>query len=61
MIDATVALRDNCLILIPESHSWTSSVVDPHHQDADADSELDLYPDADPDSDFYLMRIRIFI
>jgi hypothetical protein len=33
------------------------SVVDPHHFDADPDSTFD--PDEDPDSDFYLMRIRI--
>jgi hypothetical protein len=40
-----------------------STVVDPHHIDADPDSiyhpDADL--DADPDYDFYLMRIRIFI
>jgi hypothetical protein len=37
----------------------TSSVVDPHHLDADPDSTY--YPDADPESDFHLMRIRIWI
>jgi hypothetical protein len=38
-------------------------VVDPHHIDADPDSTYhhDVDPDADPDSDFYLMRIRIQI
>ena len=38
-----------------------SSVVDPHHVDADPDSTChpDVYPDADQYSDFYLMRIRI--
>jgi hypothetical protein len=35
------------------------SVVDLHHFDADTDSTY--YPDADPDSDFYLMRIRMRI
>jgi hypothetical protein len=39
------------------------SVVDPHHYDADPD--LTYHPDADPDadpvSDFYLMRIRVRI
>ncbi len=34
-----------------------SSVVDPHHVDADPYSTY--HPDADPDSDFCLMRIRI--
>ncbi len=36
-------------------------VVDPHHIDADLNSTylLDVDPDADPDSEFYLMRIRI--
>jgi hypothetical protein len=34
---------------------FVTSVVDPHH------FETDPEPDADPDSDFYLMRIRIFI
>jgi hypothetical protein len=35
--------------------------VDPHHFDADPDSTC--HPDAnpDPDSDFYLMRIRMLI
>jgi hypothetical protein len=33
------------------------SVVDPHHLDADPDSTY--HSDADPVSDFYLMRIRI--
>jgi hypothetical protein len=38
-----------------------TNVVDPHHFDADQVSTD--HPDADPDSDFYLMliRIRIFI
>jgi hypothetical protein len=37
--------------------------VDPHHFDADPDSTNypDANPDADPDSYFYLMRIRIWI
>jgi hypothetical protein len=35
-----------------------TSVVDPHHVDADPDSH---HPYADPDSDFYFMRIRILI
>jgi hypothetical protein len=35
------------------------SVVDPHNLDADPDSIC--HPDADPDSDFYLMGIRIQI
>jgi hypothetical protein len=41
--------------------------VDPHHVDADPDADLDSTyhpdtdPDAVPDSDCYLMRIRIFI
>ncbi len=34
-----------------------TSVVDPHHVDADPDSTY--HPDADPHSDFYLMRMRI--
>jgi hypothetical protein len=40
-----------------------TSAVDPHHVDADPDSTFQPYadPDAIPDSDFYLMRIRIFI
>ncbi len=33
------------------------SVVDPHHFDTDPDSIY--HPNAEPDSDFYLMRIRI--
>jgi hypothetical protein len=33
------------------------SVVDPHHLDANPNSTCN--PDADPDSDFYLMRIRM--
>jgi hypothetical protein len=35
------------------------SVVDPHILDADPDADLDstYQPDADRDSDFYLMRI----
>jgi hypothetical protein len=39
------------------------SVVDPHHVDANPDSTYHPYvdPDADLDSDFYLMRIRNFI
>jgi hypothetical protein len=36
-----------------------TSVVDPHHFDADPDSTYD--PDADPNSDFYLMWIRMRI
>jgi hypothetical protein len=36
------------------------SVVDPHHLDADQNADLD-HPDADPDSYFHLVRIRIFI
>jgi hypothetical protein len=36
-----------------------TSVVDPHHLDADPD--LTYHPDADPDSDFFLMRVRIFV
>ncbi len=36
-----------------------STVVDPHHLDADPYSTY--HPDADPDSDFYLMRIRMRI
>jgi hypothetical protein len=37
------------------------SVVDPRHLDADPDSiyHQDANPDADPDSDFYLMQMRI--
>jgi hypothetical protein len=37
------------------------SVVDPHHVDADpgADPDSTQHSDSDPDSDFYLMRIRI--
>jgi hypothetical protein len=40
-----------------------TSVVDPHHFDADPDVDPDstLHPDADPDSYFYLMRIRILL
>ncbi len=38
---------------------FPGSVVDPHHVDADPGSTY--HSDADPDSDFYLMRIRIFI
>jgi hypothetical protein len=37
-------------------------VVDPHHHfDADPDALPDstYHPEADPDADFYLMRIRI--
>jgi hypothetical protein len=36
--------------------------VDPHHVDADPDPYPDstYHPDANPDSDFILMRIRIF-
>jgi hypothetical protein len=45
----------------------TGSVVDPHHIDADpnsdhdpdADPDPDYHFDADPDPDFYLMRMRI--
>jgi hypothetical protein len=37
----------------------TVSVVDPHHFDADLD--FIYHPDADPDYDFYLMRIGIMI
>jgi hypothetical protein len=43
------------------------SVMGPHHFDADLDEDLDstYHPDADsdavPDSDFYMMRIRIRI
>jgi hypothetical protein len=40
-----------------------TSVVDPHHVDADPDADStyhpDADPDADPDSDFYFMRIFI--
>jgi hypothetical protein len=64
MIDATIALRKIILFyVIPESHSRTSSVVDPHHRDADldADPHPTYYPDEDPDSDFNLMRIQIFV
>ncbi len=41
----------------------TSSVVEPHHVDADPDADPDstYHPDADPGSDFYLMLIRIRI
>jgi hypothetical protein len=41
------------------------SAVDPHHLDVDPDTDPELtdqpnaYLDADPDSDFYLMRMRI--
>ncbi len=37
--------------------------MDLHHFDADPDVDPDLtyHPDVDPDSDFYFMRIRIFI
>jgi hypothetical protein len=40
-----------------------TSVVDPHHLDAVPDADLDstYHPDADPDSDFLLMRMRIRI
>ncbi len=39
----------------------STSVMDPHHVDADPDSTYhpDADPDVDPESDFYLMRIRI--
>ncbi len=43
------------------------NVVDPHHfyMDLDADPDSTYQPDADPNADpnsgFYLMRIRIFI
>jgi hypothetical protein len=41
-----------------------NSVVDLYHFDADPDADStyhpDADPDADPDSDFYLMRIRIY-
>jgi hypothetical protein len=39
------------------------SVEDPHQCDADSNADPDstYHPDADPDSNFYLMRIRIFI
>jgi hypothetical protein len=42
---------------------FKTRVVDQHHADADPDVEPDstYHPDADPESDFYLMRIRIFI
>ncbi len=45
----------------------TTSVVDPHHFDADPDADPDstYHPDADPEanpnSDFYLTRIRIHV
>jgi hypothetical protein len=41
----------------------SSSVVEPHHVDAntDADPDSTYHPDADPGSDFYLMLIRIRI
>ncbi len=36
-----------------------SSVEDPHHFDADPDSDSTYHPDADPDSDFCLMGMQI--
>jgi hypothetical protein len=36
-----------------------TSAVDPHHVDAVPDADSRYHPDADPDSDFLLMRIRI--
>jgi hypothetical protein len=41
------------------SRSLFGSVVDPHHFDTDLDSAY--RPDADPMSDFYIMRIRFRI
>ncbi len=43
------------------SNKRGSSVVDPHHLDADPDSTYhpDTDPDANPDLDFYLTRMRI--
>ncbi len=41
------------------SYRASSSVVDSHLFDADPDSTY--HPDADPDSDFYLMQIRMWI
>jgi hypothetical protein len=37
--------------------------VNPHHFNAgpDADPDSTYHPDAEPVSDFYLMRIRIFV
>ncbi len=37
----------------------STSVVDPHHFDTDADADPDstYHPDADPDADFYSMLI----
>jgi hypothetical protein len=37
-----------------------TSVVNPH-KDPDSTYHPDAEPDADPDSNFYLIRIRIFI
>jgi|688.fasta_scaffold717354_1 hypothetical protein len=40
-----------------------NSVVDPHHVNADPHTDStyhsDANPDADPDNDFYLMRIQM--
>ncbi len=47
-------------LFTPSSHFYLGrSVVDPHHFEADPDSYY--HPDEDPDSDFYLIRIRIRI
>jgi hypothetical protein len=40
---------------------FKTRVVDQHHAVADLDVEPDSMYHPDPESDFYLMRIRIFI
>jgi hypothetical protein len=57
----SVMLQGNCRSEIKTMYAnhVLSSVVDPHHFDADPDSIY--HPDADPDSEFHLMRIRIQI
>jgi hypothetical protein len=56
--DTQIPVRIDSMLGYP-----TSSVVEPHHVDADpgADPDSTYQPDADPDSDFYLMLIRIRI
>jgi hypothetical protein len=46
-----------------DKNKSNSSVVDPQHSDADPNSTYhpDAYLGSNPESDFYLMRIWIFI
>ncbi len=47
------------LVPVAQQPGQAGRVVDPHHLDADPDSTY--HPDADPNSNLYLMRMRIRI